>query len=397
MIKAVLLDLDDTLLHVNDPVFVQEYLHLADTFFESYWHHPAISRTLIDIIRASSQPRDAYKTNTSLAIDMLAAATGRSLTEINDSFAVFYAEAYPALRQCVEPLPLAPFLLERLQDLGLAVVIATNPLYPAEAIRQRLGWAGLPQTFDSYALVTTADNMHFVKPDPCYYAEIVARVGIEPDEAIMVGDHLTNDIIAAATTRLHTYHINGNTSTCVADGCGTLDNFFTAVFSETWLERLHPRPLQKEAVEPQLWGNIGALFGMLADVQPRFWAQHPDPDEWSILQIVCHLLESESRVQRPRLKRILKEDNPFLANPPPPLGPREATACEQDGLLAAQRFAAERQETIAFLRAIPAGAWDRPARHSVFGLTTLLEMALFTAQHDRLHLNQLCRTLGRCE
>jgi hypothetical protein len=26
-----------------------------------------------------------------------------------------------------------------------------------------------------------------------------------------------------------------------------------------------------------------------------------------------------------------------------------------------------------------------------------LEMAHFTAQHDRLHLNQICQTLGKCE
>jgi len=136
---------------------------------------------------------------------------------------------------------------------------------------------------------------------------------------------------------------------------------------------------------------------MLRNIPARYWEQHPIPDEWSILQIVCHLLESEQVVQRPRLQRILNEDNPFLRSPQPPPGPHEALACDQSGLRAARRWAAERQKTIMWLRQLSANDWQRPARHSIFGLTTLLEMAHFTAQHDRLHLNQLCQTLGRCE
>ena len=58
---------------------------------------------------------------------------------------------------------------------------------------------------------------------------------------------------------------------------------------------------------------------------------------------------------------------------------------------------AERQRTVDFLAALPAETWDRPARHSIFGPTTLLEVANFTATHDRLHLQQICQTIGRCE
>jgi hypothetical protein len=138
------------------------------------------------------------------------------------------------------------------------------------------------------------------------------------------------------------------------------------------------------------------LFGTLADAKPHFWQQHPDPNEWSPIQIVCHLLESERKVQRPRLERILAENNPFLVAPPPPAEPHEALPCENDGLLVAEQMATEREKTLDWLRQIQQEDWNRPARHSIFGPTTLLEMAHFTAQHDRLHINQLCQTLGRC-
>jgi hypothetical protein len=138
------------------------------------------------------------------------------------------------------------------------------------------------------------------------------------------------------------------------------------------------------------------LFGLIDPIKPHFWTQHPDPEEWSPLEIVCHLLEREPSVQRARLERILQEHNPFLTDPGLPLGPYQMPPCADDGEDAAARFLAERKITIALLEGISAEDWQRPARHSIFGPTSLLEMALFTAQHDRLHLQQLCQTIGRC-
>ena len=61
-----------------------------------------------------------------------------------------------------------------------------------------------------------------------------------------------------------------------------------------------------------------------------------------------------------------------------------------------QCFRQARERTIALLAGLRPDQWNRPARHSIFGLTNLLEMAHFTAQHDRLHITQLCQTLGKC-
>lgn len=40
-----------------------------------------------------------------------------------------------------------------------------------------------------------------------YYIEALARVGVEPDETIMVGDSLQNDILPAQQAGLHTLHV----------------------------------------------------------------------------------------------------------------------------------------------------------------------------------------------
>lgn len=401
MIKAILLDLDDTLLNNADGVFVPEYLRQVEQYCHRRWNYPHISRVLLQFQQAAASLRDLRQTNTHLAETLIAEATRRPVEEVRALFVEFYTDIYPQLRGCTEPAPLAADLFRRLQQQNYAIVIATNPLYPAEAIRQRLAWAGLPDDLAAYALVTHSDNMHFIKPDPAYYAEIIARVGVEPDEALMVGDNPENDIAPAALLGLSTYYITGvripdDPSPVPADASGSLHDFYQMTANPTWAERFSPLPLKPAAIEPQLRGNVGALFGLLDGVQPHHWNQHPDPDEWSIMEIVCHLLTSEDTIQRARLERILAEDNPFLSAPKTPPRPGEAPPCDSEGYRAAERFMERRLQTIQWLARLRPQDWQRPARHSIFGLTSLLEMAQFTAQHDRLHLNQLCQTLGRC-
>jgi HAD superfamily hydrolase (TIGR01549 family) len=383
MIKAVLLDLDDTLIRNPNQGFVPRYLHLVDHYFEERWGQK-IAKTLISSVRGMmSSVRDMQHSNLHLALQMLHEETGKPLEEIHAALYEFYTQAYPQLQSCTEKITGAAELVEDLQARDYSVVIATNPVYPAEAIRQRLTWAGLSGNFDDYAFVSRADNMHFAKPHPAYYAEILGRIGVEPDEALMVGDNVENDIIPAALIGMHTCH--------VAPGEFAL---FTSQISqlETWM----PHSTTPEAIIPQLQGNVGALFGLIENIQPHFWMQHPEPDEWSPIEIICHLLERETSVHRARLMRIQREQNPFITDPGSPPHPREVEPCDE-GYHAAERFLSERTTTIGFLEQLSQSEWQRPARHSIFGPTTLLEMALFTAQHDRLHLKQLCRTIGKCE
>jgi FMN phosphatase YigB (HAD superfamily) len=399
MIKAVLLDLDNTLLHNPDNTSVPAYLALVEQHFSQRLGITNMSQPILKSMRAMTSAHALHRSNLELATESIAMSIGKTAEEVQTAFTDFYHDSYPQLSSFAHPLgDFVPLLVEHLRDRGCALVIATNPLYPPEAVRQRLLWAGIPDDFAAYALVTHAGNMHFTKPDPAYFAEIIARVGVEPDEALMVGDNPTNDIAPALQAGLQAFHIvDGGQEASIANK-GTLQDFYKLVVDTDWLDTLTSHILKPEMVEPELRGNVGALFGTLADAKPHYWPQHPDPNEWSPIQTVCHLVESENKVQRPRLERIVAEDNPFLVSPPPPPGPQDAAVCEPDGFQAALRFSEERQKTLDWLRtAAQNNPWQRRARHSIFGPTTFLEMAHFTAQHDRLHINQLCQTIGKCK
>ncbi len=379
MIKAVLLDMDNTLLFNPDMAFAQNFIALFERHFvEAGFTN--VRDNLRTAIQAMGSEQKGNITNLNLALDIIGKDNVDYAKRVLNSF---YTEVYPNLKQCVKPIEGVSELIYRLKEMELEIVIATNPIYPEIAVRQRMKWANLPLEDDLYHLITSADTMHFAKPDPAFYAEILGRVGVEPDETIMVGDSLRNDIIPAQTIGIRTVKVdNGNFDKWRAE----LDYHLTVA---------EPFILEPVMIEPQLRGNIGALFGFIDTVQSNFWHQRPDPKEWSIIQILCHLVRSEEENERKRLKTILEKDNPFITQPDQP-GPN-IEICGDDGYQVLQDFMQTRQKTIEFIKDFTEDEWQRPARHSIFGLTTMLEMAYFTAQHDRLHLKQLCQTIGRCE
>jgi hypothetical protein len=179
------------------------------------------------------------------------------------------------------------------------------------------------------------------------------------------------------------------------DGSGTLADFARLV-DEGWLSIPRARPRTVGQVTPRMLGNVAALYGLVDTTKDEYWTMRPDPNEWSPLELVCHLRDSERTIQRPRLERIAAGDNPFISEPTPGPRPGERDLSREDGHAALRAFWDERCQTLEFLTTLKPEQWQAPARHSVFGPTTLLEMAHFTARHDHLHINQLCQTLGRC-
>jgi hypothetical protein len=111
-----------------------------------------------------------------------------------------------------------------------------------------------------------------------------------------------------------------------------------------------------------------------------------------VRDILCHLTDYVTE-DRARFERIVGEDNPFLsANYDPWSGISEYSDLSVSDAFAG--FASRRAELVEWLRALPADAWQRSARHPVFGPTSLMEMVRFTTEHDRTHLRQMREALA---
>jgi FMN phosphatase YigB (HAD superfamily) len=207
VLKAILFDLDDTLLGNSMETFIPAYLQ---AFARRVAHLIPADRLIAEMMRgtqAMNANDGTGPTNEEAFSSVFYPALGYERDELRPIFDQFYAEEFPKLRSLTQPRSEARALVEWAFERGLQVVVATNPIFPRTAVEQRLDWAGVPVTEFDYALVTTYENMHAAKPHLAYYREILARLDRQPGECLMVGDDEQRDIAPAALVGIPVYWI----------------------------------------------------------------------------------------------------------------------------------------------------------------------------------------------
>ena len=75
------------------------------------------------------------------------------------------------------------------------LVIATTPVLPEIAIKQRLEWAGVENI--PHKLITSLENSRACKPNLLYYKFILKEIAQSAEVCLMVGDE-DRDMIAAS-------------------------------------------------------------------------------------------------------------------------------------------------------------------------------------------------------
>ena len=204
-LRAVLFDLDDTLLHSDmEGEFARRYFAMLAEYAAPIASPSKLLAALTSAVRAAEQNRDLNgPTNEQVFAEHFAPAMGRPWSELRAFFARFYEEYFPALRTCTNPRPEARPLVQHCFDAGYKVVIATNPLFPERAISHRLEWAGLSDM--PFDLVTTYENMHTCKPAPEYYIEIAQRLSLPTEACLMAGNDVWRDIAPAREVGMLTF------------------------------------------------------------------------------------------------------------------------------------------------------------------------------------------------
>ena len=88
----------------------------------------------------------------------------------------------------VHLVPGSVSLLNFLKRRGLKLGLVSNLASP---FKEPVGRLGLEALFDAFAF--SCDEGH-TKPDPEIYRRALARLGVEPSEALFVGDSVPNDV-----------------------------------------------------------------------------------------------------------------------------------------------------------------------------------------------------------
>ena len=194
MIKAVLFDMDGTLLPMDVKSFEKLYFKTLAARVAPLGYSP---QALIEGIWRGTEAmvkNDGSKLNSDVFWHVFADIFGKQAFGHVGNFDEYYKTDFVAAKAACGLNPKAGQIVKDLKSRGLTVVVATNPLFPEVAQQQRLDWAGVAAS--DVDLITHYDNSHFCKPNLKYYEELLNKLGLEGNECLMVGNDVNEDMIA---------------------------------------------------------------------------------------------------------------------------------------------------------------------------------------------------------
>lgn len=196
-IKAVLFDLDGTLLPMQDQnrfiklyfdsltEYMAAYGYDRDEFVAAMWHSVM-----------SMMKNDGADTNECIFWREFIKIYGERGAADKGIIEDFYKRDFFATKAACGYTERAMEAVELVRSLGWRAVLATNPVFPRVATEARICWAGL--TTQDFELITTYENSSYSKPSASYYKEILKKLGLTPEECVMVGNDTRDDMSAEA-------------------------------------------------------------------------------------------------------------------------------------------------------------------------------------------------------
>lgn len=193
-LKAVLFDLDGTLLPMDMDVFIKSYFGAISQKLAPHGYDP---KELVSVIwrgTGAMIKNDGIKTNEQVFWDAFVAFYSEERLKDTIWFDKFYEENFDDLKAVCGFNPKSAETVSALKEKNLRLILATNPLFPSIATEKRIRFAGLePEDFEFF---TSYENIGYSKPNIRYYEEILSRTGLKAEECLMVGNDVGDDMIA---------------------------------------------------------------------------------------------------------------------------------------------------------------------------------------------------------
>ena len=387
MTLTLLLDLDDTLLETNIGAFIPAYFqalskHLAD-YVQPEKMLPALMKGT-ELMLASEDPS---RTLQAVFEAYFYPKLGVSKEQLAHLIEQFYDEIFPSIGAVTRKREGAVELVDWAFAKGYRVAIATDPLFPRKAIYHRIRWAGLdPERFE---LVSSFETFHFTKSHPGYFAEVLGRLGWPNEPVLMVGNDVERDLKPAQSLGLKTYHVNSEfaSGSGTEAGSGKLSDLRSWLES-TDLESLEPSIQTPSAILAVMSSTPAVLQSLVPSIPDSIWPHKPSANEWALVEVICHLRDTEREIHHMQVNTLLEENEPFIPHPDGSVWAKERNYLKEDGQMALRDFTSARLEMLAKLKGLNDAVWKQKARHAIFGPTHFQEVIGFMADHDRMHIQQ---------
>ena len=194
MIKMILFDLDGTLLPMDQDVFIQAYFGKMVTKLAPHGYDPKLLIKAIWKGTGAMVVNDGSATNEEVFWKVFSAVLGRDARTDEPLFLSYYEKEFQTVKEVCGFAPQASEVIRQIKEMGYQVALATNPLFPAIATLSRTRWAGLNP--EDFALITTYESCRYCKPKLDYYWDILDMLMVKPEECVMVGNDVAEDMIA---------------------------------------------------------------------------------------------------------------------------------------------------------------------------------------------------------
>lgn len=194
MITTIFFDLDGTLLPMDQDVFVKSYFGSLAAKMAPLGYEPEKLVKAIWIGTGAMVNNPGGRTNEAVFWEAFTGIFGQDVLKEMPYFDSFYRNEFQNARHSCGFNPQAAQAIREIKAMGFRTVLATNPIFPAVATQSRIRWAGL--TPEDFELITTYENSCHCKPNPDYYRDILEELKRNPEECVMVGNDVSEDMVA---------------------------------------------------------------------------------------------------------------------------------------------------------------------------------------------------------
>ncbi len=193
MLEAVLLDLDNTMVLFDEPVFYEHFFERIIPWFADIMPSDVFRERMLRSTMGLID-NDGQVSNREYFLDSFCGPDPARRDLIWKRFLAFYESEYDRIRVAVRVPAGLGELLDHLVAWNLKLVVASNPIFPQVAQRKRLHWGSIDSR--RFALFTHIDNMNYVKPRTGYYRQICSLIHTPADRCLMIGNDPVNDMVA---------------------------------------------------------------------------------------------------------------------------------------------------------------------------------------------------------
>ena len=202
--KAILFDMDGTLVPMDMHEFTKGYFVLLGKKLAEYnIPHEKLVAAIWEGTGAMVKNDGSCKNSDVFWKRFDELIPGLPLEEVEKKCSEFYSNEFVEAKIFTQDNPLAKEAVKIAHEKAEIVALATNPLFPMGGQITRMTWVDLKP--EDFALVTCYEEDRYCKPNPKYYETVCERLGVKPEECLMIGNDEYEDMYACSVVGMDGY------------------------------------------------------------------------------------------------------------------------------------------------------------------------------------------------